>query len=72
MKVILNNTVYEMTTKQCSQLLNVCKQRVERGIYAIEQRKVVELKNEPYKDEKSLKKAITDYTKKGFKVYYNE
>ena len=71
MKVILKDNVYEMDRNQFIGLLGVPKKSVKCGIYAVEKDGIAEMKNETYKDEKSLLKSVCEYKNKGFKVYFN-
>lgn len=70
MKVIIKDSVYEMTRKQFDGVLGVARKSFESGIYAVEKENIAEMKNEPYEDENALKKAIKDYEDNGFKVYW--
>ena len=69
--MILNGNVYEMTRKQIDGTLAVVKKNFSNGIYAVEKDGIVEMKNQPYKYTKNLNKAVAEYVKRGFKVYYN-
>lgn len=69
--MILNGNVYEMTRKQIDGTLAVVKKNFPKGIYAVEKDGIVEMKNQPYKYTKNLNKAVAEYVKRGFKVYYN-
>lgn len=69
--MILNGNVYEMTRKQIDGTLAVVKKNFSKGIYAVEKDGIVEMKNQPYKYTKNLNKAVAEYVKRGFKVYYN-
>ena len=44
MKVLLNNSVYEMSRKQFSGVLSVAKKAVKHGIYAVEKGGTAEMK----------------------------
>lgn len=69
--MILNGNVYEMARKQIEGTLAVVKKNFSKGIYAVEKDGIVEMKNQPYKYTKNLNKAVAEYVKRGFKVYYN-
>lgn len=71
MKLILKGTIYELTRKEVDGILGVFKKIFPKGIYAVEKDDVVEMKNQPYKYTKNLNKAVAEYVKRGFKVYYN-
>ena len=71
MKVIIGKSVYEMTSKQCEKLLSVAKKQIKFGIYAVKKDGICELKKDEYTDKKKLIDDVTEYSKNGFKVYYN-
>lgn len=71
MKVIIDDKVYEMSDSQCEKVLNVAKNLIPKGIYAIKKGKMVEMKNESCMSDKELSDAIAGYVAKGFKVYFN-
>lgn len=71
MKVLLNNSVYEMSRKQFRGVLSVAKKAVKHGIYAVEKDGKAEMKKETYSNKTELEKAVKKYEEKGFKVYYN-
>ena len=72
MRVIIKDTLFMATKKESKELVNVCKQLVSCGIYAVEKDDLVECKNETYKTTEELLKAVHEYERLGFKVYYNE
>ena len=72
MKVLLNNSVYEMSRKQFRGVLSVAKKAVKHGIYAVEKCGMAQMKKETYSNKAELEKAVSEYEEKGFKVYYNE
>lgn len=71
MKLILKDKIYEMDKKQLTKLLDIAKKYVKIGIFAVEKCGIVEVKKETFKSKDDLKKAIAEYVKNGFKVYYN-
>lgn len=71
MIVIIGKSVYEMDKKQADAVLKSAGKQVSCGIYAIKKGNVIELKNQPYVYKQNLKKAVAEYVKRGFKVYYN-
>ena len=70
MIVNINNSTYEMNSKQYKGVLKTASKAVDRGIYAVEKNKVAIMLNEKYEDDMSLKKAVGEYKKKGFKVHW--
>ena len=71
MKVIIGTSVYEMTSKQCDKLLSVAKKQIKFGVYAVKKDGICELKKDEYTDKKKLLDDVAEYSKNGFKVYYN-
>lgn len=71
MKVLLNNSVYEMSRKQFDGVLKVAKKAVRHGIYAAEKDGAAEMKKETHSNKAELEKAVAEYEENGFKVYYN-
>ena len=71
MILFFDKSTYNMPKKQVEGVIEFARKRVSFGIYAIEKKKAVELKNEPYETKESLEKAIKAYEEQGFKVYYN-
>lgn len=71
MKVILKDKIYEMNRKQFHGLLDVARESMKIGIYAVKKDGVAEMKNEQFDNKTDLQKAIAEYVKLGFKVYCN-
>lgn len=71
MKVIINETVYEMGRKECRGVLKVASGQIPFGIYAVEKDGICELRKDTFDSKEELKKAVAEYAAKGFKVYYN-
>lgn len=71
MKVVVNNNVYEMGDKAYKGVLEVARQQVPFGIYAVEKDRMCELRKDKCRDEKELNALSTDFIKNGFKVYVN-
>nr|DAQ03923.1 MAG TPA: hypothetical protein [Caudoviricetes sp.]DAV19427.1 MAG TPA: hypothetical protein [Bacteriophage sp.] len=70
MIVNMGTKTYEMTHKQAKAILETAKKIANCNIYGIEKDNVVIMLNEKYEDDMSLKKAVGQYKKKGFKVYW--
>lgn len=70
MIVNMGNKTYEMTHKQAKAILGTAKKIANCNIYGVEKGNVVIMLNEKYEDDMSLKKAVGQYKKKGFKVYW--
>lgn len=71
MIMFFDKSTYNMPRKQVEGCIEFAKKRVSFGIYAIQKKNAVELKNEPHETKESLEKAIKEYEAQGFKVYYN-
>lgn len=72
MKLTVGNSVYEMNGKQFKGVLKIASKAIPFGIYAISKKGTAILLKETYSTHEELKKAVSDYAMKGFKVYYNE
>lgn len=71
MKVLVNNSLYEMGRKEYRGVLKVASQQIPCGIYAVEKDGICELRKDTFDSKEELKKAVADYAAKGFKVHYN-
>ena len=70
MTVNMGTKTYEMSHKQAKVILGTAKKFANCNIYGIEKDDVVIMLNEKYEDDMSLKKAVGEYKKKGFKVHW--
>jgi hypothetical protein len=71
MTVNIGTKTYEMSHKQAKAILGTAKKLANCNIYGIEKGNVVLIMlNEKYEDDMSLKKAVEEYKKKGFKVHW--
>ena len=70
MVVNIGNHVYEMTHRQAKAILGTAKKLANCNIYGIEKGNVLIMLNEKHGDDMSLKKAVGEYKKKGFKVHW--
>jgi hypothetical protein len=70
MTVNMGTKTYEMSRKQAKAILGTAKKLANCNIYGIEKDNVVIMLNEKYDDDMSLKKAVAEYKKKGFKVHW--
>lgn len=70
MTVNMGTKTYEMSSKQVKAILGTAKKFANCNIYGIEKGNVVIMLNEKYEDDISLKKAVWEYKKKGFKVHW--
>lgn len=71
MKVIVNESVYEMGRKEYRGVLKVASQQIPYGIYAVEKDGICEPRKDIFDSKDELKKAVAEYEAKGFKVHYN-
>lgn len=71
MKVIVNESVYEMRRKEYKGVLKVASKQIPCGIYAVEKDGICELRKDTFDSKEELKKAVAEYVAKGFKVHYN-
>ena len=72
MKVNVGDSLYEMGNEQFKGILNIASKAIPFGIYAISKKGIAILLKETYSTHEELKKAVSGYAMKGFKVYYNE
>lgn len=71
MKVLVNNSLYEMGRKEYRGVLKVASQQIPCGIYAIEKDGFCELRKDKFDSKEELKKTVAEYVVKEFKVHYN-
>lgn len=71
MKIIINDSLYEMGTKEYRGVLKVASQQIPCGIYAVEKGGICELRKDTFASKEALKKAVAEYAEEGFKVHYN-
>jgi hypothetical protein len=72
MKVNVGDSLYEMGDKQFKGVLKIASKAIPFGIYAIRKKGIAILLKETHSNHEELKKAVSGYEMKGFKVYYNE
>ena len=71
MIVHIVNRVFKMNKEQADEILNIGKEQVPLGVYAVERDNVLVLCNDKANSKTQLKKMIREYKAKGFKVYRN-
>lgn len=71
MKVIVNDSVYEMGRKEYKGVLKFASKQILFGIYAVEKDGICELRKDTFDSKEELKKAVAEYAAKGFKMHYN-
>ncbi len=71
MKVLVDNSLYEMERKEYRGFLKVASGQIPFGIYAVEKDGICELRKDAFGSKEELKKAVEEYAEKGFKVHYN-
>ncbi|MCR5704442.1 MAG: hypothetical protein K6G85_07445 [Eubacterium sp.] len=65
------NRLYQMPKEKAQQLLNLAKEQVPLGVYAIEKNKILELRNDKCGSVTQLKTMKRQLKKAGYKVYAN-
>lgn len=65
------NRMYRMSRKELQGLLEVAKEQVPFGVYAVEKSDYAELKNDKCSSATQLKELIRQFKKQGFKVHVN-
>lgn len=71
MKVKVANRIYRMNRKEYQGLLEVAKEQVPMGVYALEKNDYAELRNDACISKTKLKNMIRIFKSQGFKVYAN-
>lgn len=71
MKLIIGKSVFRMRKSEFKKVLQIASKNVPHGIYGILKDDKGELKNEPYNSAEELEKAVNEYEKEGFEVFYN-
>ena len=71
MQVIVKNRTYRMSRKEYQGLLQVAREQVPLGIYALEKSDYAELRNDKCKSTTQLKAMTRMFKSQGFKVYAN-
>ena len=71
MQVKVANRVYQMSRKEYQGLLQVAKEQVPKGVYAVEKGSYAELCNDKCSSKTQLKALIRSYKSNGFKVHVN-
>ena len=71
MKVKVANKMYRMSRKEFQGLLEVAKEQVPRGIYAVEKGDYAELRCDKCSSSTQLKALTRQFKAQGFKVYSN-
>ena len=70
MKVIISESIYEMSRKEFKGVIDVAKGTNKCFIVAVEKNNIAEMKNEKFETQEELNNGITEYRTKGFRVYY--
>ena len=71
MKVKIANRVWSMSKKEYKGTLEIAKEQVPFGIYAVEKGDYAELLNEKATSMTNLKNKVREYKAAGYKVYAN-
>lgn len=71
MKVKVGPRIYRMTRKEYQGLLEIAKEQVPLGVYALEKADYAELRNDHCKSATQLKTLTRQFMAQGFKVMSN-
>lgn len=71
MQVKVGNRMYRMSRKEYQGLLEVAREQVQRGIYALEKSDYAELRCDKCTSVTQLKAMIRAFKSQGFKVHAN-
>lgn len=71
MKVKVANRMYRMNRKEYQGLLEIAKEQVPMGVYALEKNDYAELRNDACTSKTKLKDMIRIFKSQGFRVYAN-
>lgn len=71
MKVLINGHAYEMGRKAFRGVLDIAKNSVPFGIYAVRKGDFCEMRKDTFKSLEEMNKQIAEYQKQGFQVYFN-
>ena len=71
MRVKVMNRVYKMSRKEYQGLLEMAREQVPLGIYAVEKGDYAELRNDRCQSITQLKKLIRQFRSQGLRVYAN-
>lgn len=72
MRVNIKDNVYGMSRKEYKKFLKVARNSIPCGIYAVEKGNTAIMLNEKYNDIENLRKAVNEYKKIDFKVFWND
>lgn len=72
MRVEIKGNVYGMSRKKYKRFLKIASKAIPCGIYAAEKGSTAIMLNEKYGSIEDLRKSVSEYKMKGFKVYYND
>ena len=71
MKVKINNRMWRMSHREYQGLLEIAREQVPLGIYAIEKKGYVELRCDKCESITKVKELSREFKKQGFRVYTN-
>jgi len=71
MKVQVGPRTYQMSDAECRGLLKIASEQVPFGVYALEKKGYMELRNDHCKSITQLKSLKRQFKAQGFKVYAN-
>ena len=71
MKVKVGPRIYRMNRKEYQEFLEIAKEQVLMGVYALKKNDYAELRNDACTSKTKLKDMIRIFKSQGFKVYAN-
>ncbi|MCU6725763.1 Uncharacterised protein [uncultured Clostridium sp.] len=71
MKVKINNRMWRMSHREYQGLLEIAREQVPLGIYAIEKKGYAELRCDKCESITKVKELSREFKKQGFRVYTN-
>ena len=71
MKVKVGPRIYRMNRKEYQEFLEVAKEQVPMGVYALKKNDYAEVRNDACTSKTKLKDMIRIFKSQGFKVYAN-
>lgn len=71
MRVVVGKRLYRMSRKEYQGLLEIAKEQVPLGVYAIEKADYAELRRDTCESTTKLKEITRQFRQQGFKVWSN-
>lgn len=71
MKILMDDTAYEVGEKAAEGILGMAKRYIPRGIYAVEKDGLIELRHDRCPTTESVRELAEEFEGRGFTVYAN-